>query len=252
MTIIYQCPICESPCELHDVVDLNKSCEESRGKFLKLSGIAIYYALCGECGHCFSPDMCSWSKEKFEEEIYNEQYELVDPDYLGARAKANARMLTNSIFSKLPRFIRHMDFGGGKGLLASHLRECGWNSVSYDPFVNSEIILSNLGKFDLMTAYEVFEHAVDPKLLMREINALMEHDGMLLFSTLISDGQIAKHRRLDWWYASPRNGHINLFSQKSLALLGKLNGYNFGSFSSGLHAFFKTVPEWASHLIRHN
>lgn len=37
------CPICNTACTPLDVVDFNKSCEEARGKFLQLSGIAVYY-----------------------------------------------------------------------------------------------------------------------------------------------------------------------------------------------------------------
>jgi hypothetical protein len=40
----------------------------------------------------------------------------------------------------------------------------------------------------------------------------------VLFSTLLSDGEIVRGRPLRWWYAAPRNGHISLFSAQSLRL----------------------------------
>jgi hypothetical protein len=35
-----------------------------------------------------------------------------------------------------------------------------------------------------------------------------------MFSTLLSDGNIKLGQKLTWWYASPRNGHISLFSRR--------------------------------------
>jgi hypothetical protein len=72
----------------------------------------------------------------------------------------------------------------------------------------------------------------------------------VLFSTLLSDGNIHPNQRLSWWYASPRNGHISLFSRNALTLLAQSKQFNFGSFNSGFHALYTTVPSWASHLIR--
>jgi hypothetical protein len=72
----------------------------------------------------------------------------------------------------------------------------------------------------------------------------------VLFSTLISDQNIRANQRLTWWYASPRNGHISLFSKKSLAILGAKEGFRFGSFSAGFHAFWRSIPAWAEHIIK--
>jgi len=77
----YICPLCHSNCFILDVVDFNKSCEESKGKFLELSGIPIYYVTCEACGFTYTPDIYKWTKNEFEKNIYNENYIDVDPDY---------------------------------------------------------------------------------------------------------------------------------------------------------------------------
>lgn len=74
--------MCRAACALLDVVDLKKSCEEQRGKYRALAGLPIYYALCGQCGFCFAPELQTWTLDKFEEWIYNNEYILVDPDYV--------------------------------------------------------------------------------------------------------------------------------------------------------------------------
>ena len=108
----------------------------------------------------------------------------------------------------------------------------------------------SLGAFDLITAYEVFEHVPDVDALMATIASLLQPGGMVLFTTLLSDGQISADQRLTWWYAAPRNGHISLFSRRSLGLLTAKHGFQFGSFSDGFHALWRTPPVWAAHLIR--
>ncbi len=245
------CPVCRETCSLLDVVDFNKSCEEIRGKFLGLSGIPVYYALCMQCGFCFAPEILSWQLEAFENKIYNSEYILVDPDYIETRPRANANTVI-SMFNEQTQLIKHLDYGGGNGLLANLLNESGFNSTTYDPFVDRNIDLKKLGQFNLITAFEVFEHVPDIHELMSNLRLLLAPNGLILFSTLLSDGNIHANQRLSWWYASPRNGHISLFSENSLTLFAHSNGFNLGSFSAGFHVLFTEVPIWAKHIIQTN
>jgi len=243
------CPVCYGTSALLDVVDFNKSCEEARGIFLGLAGVPVYYSLCNNCGFCFAPEIAACKLEEFEENIYNDEYALVDPDYVKIRPEANAANLI-STFGDVAHSIKHLDYGGGSGLLASILKESKWQSVSYDPFVDRNLNIDQLGKFDLITSFEVFEHVPDVQHLMADLRSLLSPNGIVLFSTLLSDGNIHPNQRISWWYASPRNGHISLFSKNSLAILARNYEFNFGSFSAGSHIFFTKVPSWASHIIR--
>jgi len=242
------CPVCGGACTLLDALDFNKSCEDARGKSLGPSGIPVRYALCNECGFCFAPELASWTLAEFEERIYNDEYVLVDPDYAETRPQANADNLI-SMFGDRAHSIKHLDYGGGSGLLARLLRACNWQSKSYDPFVDKNARVEQLGKFDLITAFEVFEHVPDVRELMSNLRSLLAPNGLVLFSTMLSDGNIHPGQQLSWWYASPRNGHISLYSRTSLTRLAQDNGLHFGSFSAGFHVFFATVPPWADHII---
>lgn len=244
-----QCPICGAPSALVDVVDLNKNCSNQDGVVVELSGVPIYYALCDQCKFCWSPDMYEWSSDEFRVYIYNNEYVKYDPDYIVERPTANANFI-NSLFFKGDRPIRHLDYGGGDGMLSRLLRKEGWDSSSYDPFVDKGVEAQSLGQFNLITAFEVFEHVPDVDSLISNIKALLSGDGMVLFSTLLSDGHIARNSKLTWWYASPRNGHISLFSRNSIAVLAQKNGLNWGSFSEGFHALFYSPPSWASHVFK--
>jgi SAM-dependent methyltransferase len=243
------CPVCFGACFLFDVVDFNKSCAAEQ---LPLSGIPIYYVRCAACGFCFAPECHALSPEEFTTHIYNNEYLAVDPEYLEIRPRKNAATLL-AMFPDLPGFVRHLDYGGGNGLLAQALRESNWNSVSFDPLLDKAPGIGSLGKYDLITAFEVFEHVPDVHELMSNLRRLLSPGGLVLFSTLLSDGNIQPNKRLTWWYASPRNGHISLFSRKSLDILVRTSeaDWRFGSFSEGFHAIHtSSPPSWAKHLIR--
>jgi SAM-dependent methyltransferase len=241
------CPVCGGSCALLDTVDFNKSCEEPNGLVLPRAGVPVPYLLCSQCGFCFAPDICAWSPEEFGRKIYNEAYVEVDPDYLEVRPRNNAAVV-QSIFRSPGPAVRHLDYGGGNGLLSRVLCEAGWNSTSYDPFTDRNTDPASLGRFDLISAFEVFEHVPDVQVLMRSLRSLLAEDGMVVFSTVVSDGEIHPQRPLTWWYAAPRNGHISLFSRASLGLLAEQNQFRHGSMGSALHIFFKNIPAWAGHM----
>jgi SAM-dependent methyltransferase len=243
------CPVCNNQAFPLDVVDFNKICLEFQGKFLPMSGIPIYYFHCHSCFFTFAPEFENWTDEEFMEKIYNDDYLDLDPDYLEERPQVNFQFL-KSIFNEQKNFISHLDYGGGNGRLSFLLNEDGWNSKTYDPFPATTLDTIELGKYNLITAFEVFEHVPDVNVLMNNLKELMTDDCIIIFSTLISDGNIKINERIQWWYASPRNGHISLFSKDSLKTISDKYLLNFGSFSEGLHCFFGQVPFWARHIIK--
>lgn len=204
----------------------------------------VDYHLCERCGFCFAPQFRDWDPAQFEQRIYNDDYASVDPDYLDARPRANAAALV-SLIGGHGKAIRHLDYGGGTGLLSRLLQDAKWQSASYDPFSDSDLSIERLGRYDLITAFEVFEHVPDVQGLMSSLASLLERPGLILFSTLLSDGHVGPGKPLAWWYAAPRNGHVSLFSRRSLAVLGSTHGYSFGSLTDNFHAYWKEIPAWA-------
>lgn len=245
----YLCPICGGNCSALSAIDFNKTCADGTAHPLDPAQMPVTYYFCERCGFCFAPEIAKWSIEEFEARIYNDEYARADPDYLATRPLANAQSLV-ATFNRHIGAVRHLDYGGGSGLLSQTLRDHGWNSSSYDPFVDRDSQIKDLGKFDLITAYEVFEHVPDVKRLIGELSVLLADGGIVLFSTLLSNGNLAANEPLTWWYAAPRNGHISLFSAKSLELLGQKEAFKFASYSTNLHVYWRTVPAWAAHILR--
>jgi hypothetical protein len=192
--------------------------------------------------------MHKWTNEQFLEQVYNDRYIDVDPDYVSERPTNNAKFLLN-LFSDASD-IRHLDYGGGNSCLSNYLKRHSWHSTSFDPFPKKERCVEGLGKYNLITAFEVFEHAPCVLDLVNNLSVLMEDSCLIVFSTLISDGHLKPDSRINWWYASPRNGHISLFSRRSLEIIAERQKWTFASSNDGLHIFFNNLPLWAKRVIK--
>ena len=244
----HACPVCGGRSQMLDALDAHRSCADRPHPVLPAAHRMVDYFLCETCGFCFAPEFRQWTHADFQNRIYNADYLKVDPDCSQARPQANARLLQQAF--RLPADVSHLDYGGGEGLLSRLLAEAGWQSRSFDPFqgdTNSGTAPSSC--YGLVTAFEVFEHVVDPHALVGRLKGLLARPGLIVFSTLLSDGQIAPGKKLDWWYAAPRNGHLSLFSRTSLMRLAQQHGLNIFSFSPDLHAMWDVLPAWAAHLI---
>jgi len=244
-----RCPVCRKPCAPLGIVDFNKNCEEHRGLRLPPAGRPVQYLACRTCGFAFAPEFAAWTPDDFAREIYNDGYAAVDPDHAETRPRANAETLLTT-FPANARPASHLDYGGGAGRLSELLRAAGWSSACYDPFFSGGGQQAPSGSYPLITCFEVFEHVPDVRGLVQRLDALLAPDGLVLASTLVSDGQLVPGQPLTWWYASPRNGHVSLFTARSLAMLATRQGWRTASFSPDIHVFWRgEFPAWARHLL---
>lgn len=183
--------------------------------------------------------------------IYNDKYIMADPDYAEVRPDNIAATLP-TIFPWMDSNLRHLDFGGGDGRMSRKLCEAGWNSQVYDPFgANGRLTEAPTGLFDLITAIEVFEHAQDPRRTMTQMVSLLAPDGVIFFSTYLSDGENLATNGLKWWYAAPRNGHISLYTRDALKILGRQHGLFYTSLSDHNHLYCTPKTPQARTKLRH-
>lgn len=244
------CKICGGPSPLFGVTDFNRSCEEIRGRFLPLAGLAVYYRRCEGCGLLYTDAFDDWPHEAFEAHIYNDAYGEVDPDFETKRPDGNAAMIANA-FGKVAGTLDILDYGGGNGRLAERLRAGGFRAATYDPF-HPDHRTRPTERFNLVTCFETLEHMPDPKAGAADIASFLRQagggDGMVLFSTLAQPADFAA-RGMGWWYIGPRNGHVTLHTRASLAALWKPLGLNVASFNDNVHVAFRTIPAFARHLF---
>lgn len=227
------CPICSGQSAHVADIPFNKSCDHDEA-----SGDLIAYHACQDCGFSWAPDLCAKPPEWFAANIYNADYHLFDPEYDGIRAERQAKNIIYA-YSWARKQIRHLDYGSGDGQLTQRLLKAGFDSTAYDPFIHLE---APSGQFNLITCFEVLEHAPDPNRVMRHLASYLAPEGVLIASTMLSDG----NDLADWWYAAPRNGHISLYSGKSLGELAVKHRLCARISSGGTHSFFRKLPAWAT------
>lgn len=184
------------------------------------------YFKCIGCHSVSCPSMQDMSPEELGKLVYNEEYIKYDPDYLDIRPKNYADFIS-SFFHKKINF-RHLDYGSGQGIMGNILKTKGWDSTSYDPYSNN---IKPEGKYDLITAIEVFEHSADLDATIEDIKQYMNRNAVILFSTRLSD----KNTDINWWYIGARNGHISIQSAQSMKMLAIKHEFFFSSINEGVH-----------------
>ena len=130
---------------------------------------------------------------------------------------------------------RYLDYGGGYGLFVRHMRDLGYDFQLFDEycpnlFATDFAIPALVGRFDLITAFEVFEHLSDP---MKTIAELLACTNTILVSTeLVSEPPPALE---DWhYYALEQGQHVTFYSRRSLIALAEHFGLQLVS-SGHLH-----------------
>lgn len=246
-TSVVACKCCGAEARLLGSIDRNRSCEDPKSPVFPPSGVGIPYHRCSSCEFLFTVAFDHYAPDDWQREIYNDEYVKVDPDFVEFRPKQNAKVLSET-FARTPG-ITVLDYGGGNGSLVQQLTARGFaKATSYDPFYAGSS--RPKGSFDLVTAFEVLEHSHTPYETLRDMRWFMAERGMLHFTTLLQPEGVGNDV-LHWWYASPRNGHVSLYSRNSLTALMNRLGLVWGSCNDLLHvAFRKRPPAFASHLFR--
>ncbi len=240
------CKCCGDTALPYGVVDFHKNCEIFRRQVLGVSGVPIYYYRCPACRFLFTTAFDDFTRDDFLRYVYNEEYPLVDPDFLGRRARANADLLMRLFAGARPRRI--LDYGGGNGALAEHLRAAGFPAVeTYDPFVERHSARPP-GRFDCVVCFEVVEHSTDPEETFADLCDFVDDPGLILLSTLLQPADIDR-QGLNWWYAGPRNGHVSLFSRESLLAIIEPLGFGLASFNESLHTLYREIPDFARSFL---
>lgn len=236
------CKICGEETKRFDVLDFNKSCDDKLYP-AGLAGIPVYYRICAGCQFIFTDFFDAFSGDQWRRLLYNDDYAKVDPEYREARPRRNAAEIEALLIGRRRNIIA-LDYGGGNGLTATLLRQRGWTYDSYDPFGHNDMREGRKGTYNFCSAFEVFEHSPDPIQSLSNIVELSSPERiMVLIGTGIHDSQVDDQSRLSWWYAAPRNGHVSLYSRKSLRTLGTRCGLHYSSVSPGTHLLHRGFTE---------
>jgi 2-polyprenyl-6-hydroxyphenyl methylase/3-demethylubiquinone-9 3-methyltransferase len=244
-----ECKICGGTSRLFTSVDFSQHCNKQYDHHVPLSGLAVDYYRCSLCEFIFTDFIDDYEKEDLIKNIYNEDYIKFDPLYPKIRPEINARFL-ESIVSD-PDFSGGspgiLDYGAGNGML-SRLLEDKMIVRNYD-LLNAAFDRLPLGEqFDLIFCAEVIEHMPFPHRFMKDWASLLSDRGFVLFSTEIQPPDIEAQKG-SWWYLGPRNGHVSIFSRKSLRTLCAQHAMLYESLNDTWHLAFRTA-DTARHVAR--
>jgi hypothetical protein len=133
---------------------------------------------------------------------------------------------------------KYLDYGGGYGIYVRMMRDKGFNFYWTDEYCEnlyakkfSADISKQNKEYELVTAFEVFEHLANP---VKEIEKILRYSDSILFSTqLVNSADTALE---NWWYIAPEHGqHVAFYDIKTLHYIGAKYGLNVYSNNATLH-----------------
>lgn len=216
----------------------NNKCLICGGESIKLFSTKVLhkydvdYHRCTCCGFIQS-DTPYWLDEAYNNAIASMDIGLIYRNLVYSSAVEN---VIKSSFDYTGKFL---DYAGGYGMYVRLMRDKGfdfyWDDKYCDNLFAKHFTLNELGvsdKFEGVTAFEIFEHLVNP---LEEIEKLFNYSDSIIFSTeLVPDKQITGAN--DWWYFAPEGGqHISFYTKQAFEIIANRFSCNFYSNGKDLH-----------------
>ncbi len=199
---------------------------------LVLQKYQVAYHQCSTC-HFIQTDEPTWLPEAYNNAITALDIGLINRNM---HFQNKIPLLIDAFFPKAEIML---DFGGGYGMFVRMMRDLGYNFYRQDIYCENlyanyfDLSDSPTKKFDVLTAFEVFEHLVDP---VAEIEKMFVFSDTIIFSTLLSPPSVQEFE--NWWYVSPLTGqHIAFYDQTTLQYIAKKFNKRLYTNGVNLHVF---------------
>ena len=193
-------------------------------------GHNVEYQECDACGYV-QTETPTWL-----DEAYGSAIGAADTGIL-QRNRRSARVVVRMLAMLGLLHGRVIDSAGGYGLLVRMLRDLGvdarWEDRYCDNLVARGFEAAPDDRADLLTAFEVLEHLVDPLADLQRLCARAPH--VLVSTSLIPE---PTPQLDDWWYYAPSGGqHIGFFRVRTLEHLAAKLGRRVFSDGRSFHLF---------------
>jgi glycosyltransferase involved in cell wall biosynthesis len=217
-----------------------KSTSNLFSQYAILGKHSIKYYQCTECGFV-QTESPYWLEEAYSDAIADSDIGLV-------YRNLNLSVLTSGIISNhFNSDASFLDYGGGYGLFVRLMRDNGFDFYWEDKFCQNifakDFTLQPGVKYELLTAFEVFEHLSEPLI---EIEKMLQFSDSILFSTELLPA--SNPRPGEWWCYAPQTGqHISFYSHESLQKLAACLGINY--YSDGKSNHLLSVKEFPQNIF---
>ena len=189
----------------------------------------VSYFECQNCG------FVQTEEPYWLEEAYKETINISDTGIV-SRNLANRSLVISTLFTLGGLDKKVVDFAGGYGLLVRLLRDKGVDAWHSDPYCENLVAAgfeNDRSEAYLVTAFEAFEHFVDP---CAELEKMFAFAPNVLLSTNLISKPIPKFG--DWWYYGAEHGqHISFYRKSTLQYLAKKHGKHLVSNGHCYHLF---------------
>jgi len=214
---------------------LCKVCSERTDFFARaliLCEHSVAYYKCSACGFIQTEEP-HWLEDAYASAITSSDVGLVRRN---GQLAAVVKVLISLFFDANGYFL---DYAGGYGLFVRHMRDKGFDFLWKDKYCNNifapgfEASEAGNEKIELVTAFELFEHFVEP---VSDLEQILAYSRNVLFSTELLPEPSPQPD--NWWYYGLEHGqHVGFHTRASLAALAHRFGLNFYTNGSSLHLF---------------
>jgi hypothetical protein len=201
------------------------------GEATLLHRYLVTYYRCETCGYV-STEEPYWLSEAYANALV-----AIDTGAVGRNLKfaAATQAIIQQWFQPDARFL---DYGAGYGLFVRLMRDRGFDFRWSDKYAENLLSMgfeaeSEDRGFEIVTAFEVFEHLPDP---VDEVAKMLERGSTLLFSTELLPKPVP--RPGEWWYYTLSSGqHVSLYTLESLQVMARRFDRHLVTDGARLHMF---------------
>lgn len=215
-----------------------KICSSNSNKIFEKTILNKYPTNYYQCDNCkfIQTDTPFWLDESYSSAITSLDLGLLSRNLV---LKDEVARIIDCCF---PDAKTMLDYAGGYGVLVRLMRDNGFNFYRQDPYCENifakgfDVTDISIQKFDVVTAFEVFEHFADP---IPEIEKIFELSDFVIFSTDLVPEDIKTE---DWWYISPEIGqHVAFYSKETMDFLAKKYNKNYYYKEKNIHVLTSKV-----------
>jgi hypothetical protein len=206
----------------------NDSIVHGRGSILRKYEVEFFR--CPNCGFIQTEEPF-WLDESYSSAINRS-----DVGYVG-RNIVYSRMVKAVISLLFDSAGRCVDFGGGYGMFVRLMRDHGYDFWWHDKYCENlfaeglEVPENGSDRFELLTAFEVFEHLVDP---IASVEEMLRFSDSVMFSTQLPPEPPPPVG--EWFYYGLDHGqHVAIYSLPALEQIARRLNLHLLSYGGYMH-----------------